>query len=1021
MNLPGFAHPDMPKTRWTTAIAWLALAGVAASALAESPPHYTIDGWDTERGLPQMSVISLTQTRDGYLWLGTGDGLARFDGVHFKRYEEDEALQLSGSKVVRLFEDRQRNLWIGTDTAGIMLVSPDGDMTSVVLGDMAGEGPLVSICEDQVGGIWLRMANGRVYWYAQGKPHLMASGCRGLAADDAGLIWIGSADGRLIGLGPVSNSMPPAVFPVSHEAPVGRLDFLLASKRGGYWRLANGRVQTWKIDSLQRDFGPYPWTVGVPILAACEDREGNLVVGTYGDGVFWMDSTGKLTRVEGLPNRFIWSLVIDHEGSLWVGSDGSGLSRVKRQSFEVLEGTRGSTVQSVCEDQLGGLWIGFNSERIAHWTGGTLKFFTNLWPSELYASPGLTRFYARTVFEDSHRQVWAGGTSEITTRPPLLRLQDSTFRPLTGAQALNESVWAFGEGRGGELWVGTQGGLVRWDGSGWRRFTTRDGLSSDRVRCLAEDAEGNLWVGTERGGLNCLRGGKFSVFRRQPKDGLPSDNISSLYLDAQGVLWVGTSSGLARYARGQWTCYTTREGLASNKIGYIIEDNSGFLWIGSNAGLMRLSKQSLNEFAAAHNGASTVRCRSFGKSDGLPTSECSGGSQPGACRMRDGTLCFPTIDGLVLVHPAKLLPNTNPPPVVIEAVRIDGELKRKDTLRAPPPRELTVPAGKESLEIVYASLNLSAPDKGSFKYIMEGYEKTWTERPGDIRSARYSRLPHGQYRFHVQACNEDGVWNETGATMTITVLPAFWQTWWFLTATGLCLLGVIVASVHYVSTQKLQRQLAALRQHEALEKERARIARDLHDQLGANLTQVALLGEMAENDKALPSEVETHARQISQTARDTTRALDEIVWTVNPSNDTLDGLINYVCKYAQEYFALAGHRYRLEVPPQLPSLPISPELRHNVFLAAKEAVNNAVKHSKATSAWLRLRVEPERFILEIEDNGCGLGADAANKGRNGLRNMRKRMEDIGGTFEVGAGAEGGTRVCLSAPLLGQGA
>jgi signal transduction histidine kinase len=230
------------------------------------------------------------------------------------------------------------------------------------------------------------------------------------------------------------------------------------------------------------------------------------------------------------------------------------------------------------------------------------------------------------------------------------------------------------------------------------------------------------------------------------------------------------------------------------------------------------------------------------------------------------------------------------------------------------------------------------------------------------------------------------------------------------------MVGMIAGSVYYVSTQRLHRQLENLRQHEALEKERARIARDLHDLLGANLTQVALLGEMAETDKDSPQEVESHAKQISQTARETTHALDEIVWTVNPSNDTLDGLINYLCKYAQEFLAMADLRYRLEVPSQLPSTPISPELRHNVFLAAKESVNNVVKHAHATSAWLRLQLEPHQFTLEIEDNGRGIAPADEKKGRSGLRNMRKRMEDIGGKFEMTASAEGGTKVRLTAPL-----
>jgi signal transduction histidine kinase len=230
------------------------------------------------------------------------------------------------------------------------------------------------------------------------------------------------------------------------------------------------------------------------------------------------------------------------------------------------------------------------------------------------------------------------------------------------------------------------------------------------------------------------------------------------------------------------------------------------------------------------------------------------------------------------------------------------------------------------------------------------------------------------------------------------------------------LVGLIVAVVHYVSTQKLQRQLATMRQHEALEKERARIARDLHDQLGANLTQLALLGELAESDKHLPDEVETHARQISQTAGDTARAFDEIVWSANPSNDTLDGLITYACKYAQEYLALAGLRYRLDVPAELPATIVPPEVRHNVFLAFKEAVNNVVKHAQATEAKIRLRLEAERFTLEIEDNGRGPGEAGTKTGRNGLRNMSKRMEDVGGAFAMTPGPEGGTLIRLTAPM-----
>jgi signal transduction histidine kinase len=252
----------------------------------------------------------------------------------------------------------------------------------------------------------------------------------------------------------------------------------------------------------------------------------------------------------------------------------------------------------------------------------------------------------------------------------------------------------------------------------------------------------------------------------------------------------------------------------------------------------------------------------------------------------------------------------------------------------------------------------------------------------------------------------------------VTILPFFWQTNSFRALTAGALLALVAATVYFISTQKLHRQVARLRQQQALETERARIARDIHDQVGASLTQLALLGELVEADKEDPLEAQGHARQISQTARETTRALDEIVWTVNPSNDTLDGLINYICKHAQDYLGVAGVRYRLDVPTELPKKVISPETRHNVFLAAKEAVTNIVKHSGASEAAIRLCLEPEQFTLEIQDNGRGPAGQKAKaaESRNGLRNMRKRMEDVGGRFSIGPAPHGGTVVGLTVPL-----
>jgi ligand-binding sensor domain-containing protein/signal transduction histidine kinase len=1000
----------MPAKLSVLAALGLWLAGFApvcvhgSSAVTHGGLSYSIDVWrPDEEKLTQSSVIALIQSRDGYLWLGTLNGLVRFDGIRFTVFDETNTPGLNSSRIMKLFEDSQRNLWIATETAGVALVlAKDGRVRTFDLGRGNQDAYVVSACEDSLGAVWLYTADGQLCRYRDGRADIWAffSGasmsCRIVIAGESGRVLIGT-DSRITVIGPTVG-LDPQQLPEEKHYSVGRLDFLLASRGGAYWRLADNRIQRWKGDKLEQDLGPYPWnTNAVRVSSVCEDQQGHLVVGTRGAGLYWFDAAGKATHlstVEGLSHNYILSLQVDLEGNLWIGTDGGGLNRIKRQVFASVGESRGWVVQSVCEDDQGGLWIGANSGGVGYWKNGAVRRF-------------LADFPVRTVFVDSKQRVWAG-----TAGAGLFHFHNGNFQPVSGPAAFLHSVSAIYEDRAGKLWMGTQNGLVRRDEPDWKVLTTRDGLSKGAIRAIAEDNAGNLWIGTMGGGLNRWHNGHVQTFRKSD-DGLPSDEIWSLYADAAGVLWVGTGSGLARLQGEKWTRFTTREGLVGNGVSYLLEDGERFLWIGSNLGLMRVPKQALNDFANDSTGI--VPCRVYGKADGLPTRECTQGSQPGAFRGRDGALWFPTTEGLVSVKPSELKPNPFPPPVVIETVSLDGAVLGDASIRAGPPRSIRIPPRKERLEIHYTSLNLAAPERARFKYRLDGLESAWTE-VGDARVARYSSLPPGRFRFQVTACNEDGVWNDTGSTLDLIVEPPIWRTWWFMTSAVVLLLGTVGGAVHYFSTQKLQRQLEKLKQQEAIEKERARIARDLHDQLGANLTQVSLLGEMVESDKDSPAEVESLGGQIARTARETTRALDEIVWAANPSNDTLEGLISYICKYAQEYLAVAGLRYRLEVPSHLPAAPIAPDVRHNVFLASKEAVTNVVRHAKATSAWLRLNIDRGCFTLEIADNGRGLTEADARKARNGLRNMRKRMEEIGGQFSIGPGAEGGAVVRLTAPI-----
>ena len=984
--------------------AFSAIAGVAG----QPGSHFIVDAWGTREGLPQSSVISVIQTRDGYLWLGTLNGLVRFDGIRFTNFDEEITPGLNSDRIICLFEDSHTNLWVGTDKGGVGLVL-DGKVKNLELGRAGQEGKLTSVCEDSTGTVWFYTADSHLARYQHGKMEVLNLNfptppiCRMIAAEKSGALWVADVSG-MFSIRP-GNFNPQAIV-VDESIRAERLDYILASRNGGIWRLMNGRVQKWKSGGLEKDFGKYPWG-NLPVKAACEDKDGNLIVGTRGAGVFWYEADGKFHQVsegEGLSSAFVLSLCMDREGNLWVGTDGDGLDRVKRKVFNMPAELHPWAALSLSEDAQGGLWTTFNAQGLSYCLTNSVQDFgvgvlSNAW----------------SVLVDDRQQVWAG-----TLYEGLFQFQTNRFQPAPGAEILGPWVYALFQDHNGKLWAGTQNGLACRDGQNWKMFTTRDGLSENTVRAIAEDAEGNFWVGTEGRGLNYFKDGKFISYQ-QTEDGLPGNDISALYLDKDGVLWVGTAGhGLAQFRNGKWARFSTaRGGLASNSIGYIIEDDEGNLWIGSNMGLMRIQKKSLNDFALGTT--NSISCRTYGEADGLPTRECSIGAQPAAIRTHDGRLWFPTVKGFVSVNPAELKPNLRPPPVMIESVRVDGHEQRTNLLASAWPQSITIAPGNKQLmvqlEIHYTALNFTAPDEVRFKYRLEGRETAWTE-VGNTRVAYYSEVPPGHYRFHVIACNEDGVWNENGSFLDVTVQPQFWQTGWFRATAIVCFLGFIIAVVRYLSTQKLHRQLQILKQREALERERSRIARDLHDQLGANLTQVALLGEMAGADKNAPEEIEAHAQQISQTARETTRSLDEIVWAVNPANDTLDGLVNYICKYAQEYFALAGLRYRADVPAQLPASTIPPEVRHNVFLAFKEAVNNVVKHAQASEARIRLQLQPGGFTLEIEDNGRGLvspdtGAAAT---RNGLRNMRKRMEGLHGEFSIGPGTDGGTLVRLTIPI-----
>ncbi len=937
-----------------------------AEGLRAASP-FSVKSWSVEEHLPRSSVISVIQSHDGYLWLATINGLVRFDGNQFTVFNQFNTPGLTSDQIVYLFEDSRSNLWVGTASSGLLKIK-DGQVQS--FGSDTATAPLTYAYEDHATNVWFWMDG-----------HVLCD-----------------HNGQMDFHPPASTQ--PLLISGQPLLPFLAARIVFPGAGGNLWFIQGGRVGKLDAQGKVSDFGPSPVDAGTIIKAGCEDADGRLILGTLGEGVFWLDNHGKwrhISKAEGLSSDYVLSLCLDREGDLWVGTDGGGVDRIQRKIFSTPDATHSWSLESLSHDTNGGVWMAYNFHGLSYWQAGSNQDY----------QIGNTK-NAWSVLVDRQQHVWAGsrdgGLFTFTA--------GYYFRPVEDTQFLGPQINGLFQGRDGTVWVATPRGLGSWDGKNWKMYTDHDGLPDDSIRALTEDTRGNLWVGTDGHGLANFKDGKFSVIHAG-RDSIPGDDISCLFGDGAGDLWVGTlGHGLGWWHGGKWYQFATTNGLAGNSIAFVTEDEVSF-WIGSNAGLMRVAKKSFADLLAGE--VDSLSCRIYTSADGLPTSECSFGSQPATSRAPDGQLWFPTAQGAAVVNPAGIRQNSEPPPVMIESVLIDGVEQKTNQLSPVWSQSIVLQPWNEQLEIHYTSLNLAAPDRTRFKYWLENHEKTWTDAGYD-RVARFPKLPPGEYRFHVKAVNEDGAWSSSDSLLAITVRPPFWETKWFITLSFLSLVGIIAGTVHLVSTAKLRRRI---RQQESLEKERSRIARDLHDQLGANLTQVTLLGEMTEADKNLPDEVEYNAKQICATARETTRALDEIVWAVNPANDTLEGLANYACKYAQDYFALAGLRYRVDVPAQLPPVPLPPEVRHNVFLAFKEAVNNVVKHAQASEAHVRLQLEDSRFVLAVQDNGRGLGNLEGARLRNGLKNMRKRLTDAGGEFAIGPAADGGTLVTLSVPLNGK--
>jgi ligand-binding sensor domain-containing protein/signal transduction histidine kinase len=969
--------------------------------------------WLKESGLPDNSVTCLLQTRDRFLWVGTEAGLARFDGNQFEPLPDAGARP---PKITCLFEAASGFLWVGTQDRGLMVVSnhtlvPFQPRSPFLSEDITG------IAQDHAGNFWIgtrrglvRIRNGTVtrFTTADGLPD---DNVLAIHSARSGALWVTTRQGmgefrddRFVRLEFQTQGLgtDPKFLGVYEDNKANLWAFgdtFLVNLKDGK-RLNNfqgGEMASYRIWSL------------------CEGRNGGLWISTSGQGLFSFDAghfTPVAFREKVIPND-IRTVFEDDEGNIWLGAFGGGLIRMRQRAWQFL-GKGGdlpsdgaTSVNAGPDGRLlagflhGGLFLGkpgrfeaiggksgFETENLV--TSVCLASNLALWVGthgdgvyqlgETYAqhwttANGLSDNVVTALARDNHGAVWVGCRSGKLHRIEAGNI--STFGEASGLPASPVTALA---AAGKTMLIGMENGMVfQGDGSDFQRVTTPSQLQGRPVRALFPDSRGLLWIGADGAGLMCVAQGEPHLF--DASNGFPDSDVRGIVEDPDHQVWVGTARGIWLVEKGSW----------------------------SGDGPLTLNAQQV-----------------FTEAPGLAGANLAGGP---AATAAEGLLYFTSRSGLIQVKPRQWLANNHEIHARIQQVILNNvpqtmPAQRTDTGKRVTDCVLKSRAPIHSLEFKFTAVSLGFPEQLRFQHYLEGFDSGWVDN-GNERAAKYGRLPYGQYRFRLRVARSSNAWSEMEDPLSFQLVPPVWRSTAAMTVYGLAGFGLIVLAVRQISHRHLRRKMALLAQQQAMEKERMRIAQNMHDDLGSKLARISLLSELVLDGKEPPGE---NLRSIAVTSRKLLQTLDETVWAVNPQNDTLENAAAYLGYYADEYFRNTSLSLELKIPTALPHLPLSSETRHNLFLAFEEALGNVLKHSRASQVSIEMLLDSSTFTIAIRDNGCGFSPDVAagaparppgngskRKG-HGLQNMKTRLTEIGGDCRIESTPGHGTTVTLLLPL-----
>lgn len=973
------------------------LGGFTGKAFAQAS-MYRVSQWTTDNGLPQNTVRSIQQTRDGYLWLTTFDGLVRFDGVRFTVFNKSNTPGILSNRFIKLREDKYGTLWAQTEDGNVTAYR-NGDFKTYTTADGLPSNRPVAMGLD---------GNGELYRYA-GKEFVYWRGGRfvkGEALYDPSvskMLWGNSGKVWKITLSGVTESQNSReiTYPIPKLGTDIRDLFGFEDRQKQLWV---GNQATKTLYCLREgQIVRYSEKDGIPrgmsLLPIDEDLEGGIWFYSRAESNRLVRlKDGRFTSIgqeEGLPLAFYTELKCDHEGAIWVGTS-QGLYCLKRNllaAYSTENGLSNNEIYPMLQTRNGDIYIG-SRLGVSRFRGG--RFEANVLVDN--------KANVQSLWEDRAGRLWIGkiGGLYLWDRGRLVQLPPIHIDP-----------FAIREDSTGIVWVATNLGLMKFQGSQLlTTYTTSDGLPSNDVKVIHEvnngPHKGELWFGTY-GGLAQFKDGRFMNYTTA--QGLAGNSVRSIYEDAEGTLWIGTyDDGLSRFRDGKFFNYRTEHGLYSNGVFQILEDKRGYFWISCNNGIYRVSRQELNDFAAGH--ISKINSISFGKSDGMLSLECNGGRQPAGLITKDGKFWFPTMGGIAVVDPDAIKPNLKPPPVFIESITL--ERSQIDFQNG-----VAVQAGQRDLEINYTGLSFIKPEQVKFKYMLEGLRSDWVDA-GTRRTAYYPYLPPGNYTFHVIAANADGVWNTTGARLHVSVLAPFWRTWWFALISVSVGLGIVSGGLmlrHRNQLKKLEQARASQARFsrqliESQEHERKRIAAELHDGLGQRLLVIKNWAEMSLMlAQGAPSNTE-QMREISENASLALEDTRRVVRALRPYQLDKVGLTTTLNYMIESVASASG----ISITASIANMDhaFSPEEEVSFYRIVQECLNNVVKHSGATEALILIE-RGATIRLQVSDNGRGFainGLDPKERGL-GLSGIAERASMLKGTCHIESLPGHGTTVSIT--------